>query len=385
LQAPPPPPAAARRGPPPPPHDAARPVKVRGITLDRLSLPPLRSQRMAAAAAPEPAPSLEIADIYSKALDYVAELALDPRAPANETRFSDAPSRSANEVELSDVELAEREPLPLLESLRPEPPPAETLAKLPLFPLFAEVPQPVLSKMVAGSELVELAHEAYVVRHGDPGDALYGIVEGSVNVIVPGQPYQLTLAEGDVFGEACLLEDEKLHADAIVAGKLTALRVPRQLLLEILQEHPPLAELLLELLTRRLLGNLLQTSPLFQEFDNAGRMELARMFEIRRAPAGTMLAVVGKRMDGLYISLTGTLSVNQPGAPVRIAPPGSMFGQNALLSNALSQIDVSTQVNMIVLRLPAAQFTRVAMQYPMLLARLAELSTSEMVRVTIGA
>jgi CRP-like cAMP-binding protein len=98
-----------------------------------------------------------------------------------------------------------------------------------------------------------------------------------------------------------------------------------------------------------------------------------------------MLAVVGKRMDGLYISLTGTLSVNQPGAPVRIAPPGSMFGQNALLSNALSQIDVSTQVNMIVLRLPAAQFTRVAMQYPMLLARLAELSTSEMVRVTIGA
>jgi cAMP-dependent protein kinase regulator len=385
LQAPPPPPAAARRGPPPPPHDAARPVKVRGITLDRLSLPPLRSQRMAAAAAPEPAPSLEIADIYSKALDYVAELALDPRAPANETRFSDAPSRSANEVELSEVELAEREPLPLLESLRPEPPPAETLAKLPLFPLFAEVPQPVLSKMVAGSELVELAHEAYVVRHGDPGDALYGIVEGSVNVIVPGQPYQLTLAEGDVFGEACLLEDEKLHADAIVAGKLTALRVPRQLLLEILQEHPPLAELLLELLTRRLLGNLLQTSPLFQEFDNAGRMELARMFEIRRAPAGTMLAVVGKRMDGLYISLTGTLSVNQPGAPVRIAPPGSMFGQNALLSNALSQIDVSTQVNMIVLRLPAAQFTRVAMQYPMLLARLAELSTSEMVRVTIGA
>jgi hypothetical protein len=36
-----------------------------------------------------------------------------------------------------------------------------------------------------------------------------------------------------------------------------------------------------------------------------------------------------------------------------------------------------------VLRLPAAQFTRVAMQYPTMLERLSELSTSEVVKVTI--
>jgi CRP-like cAMP-binding protein len=95
------------------------------------------------------------------------------------------------------------------------------------------------------------------------------------------------------------------------------------------------------------------------------------------------LSVVGKRMDGLYISLTGTLSVQQPGAPERIGPPGSMFGQNSLLSNELSQVDVKTRVNMIVLRLPAAQFTRVAMQYPMILERLTELSTNEVVKVTL--
>lgn len=389
---PPPPPVAPRSslspearprppGPPPPPPTAAR-VSNRSaqVTLDKLSLPPMRPPR----AAPQLTQPLGIADIYSQALENVPELAVDPASPANETRFSDIPPRTrTQDVELSEVELLPRDVVPAIESMRPEPPRAETLAKLPLFPLFAEVPRPVLATMIAGAELIELPHEAFVLRKGDDGDALYGIIEGSVNIIVPGQPYQLTLAEGDVFGESSLLEDERSHADAIVAGKLLALRVPRQLLLEILQEHPPLAELLLELLTRRLLGNLLQTSPLFQEFDAAGRLELARMFEIRRATAGTMLAVVGKKMDGLYISLTGTLRVNQPGAPERIAPPGSMFGQNTLLTQALSQVDVTTSVNMIVLRLPVAQFTRVAMQYPMVLERLAELSTSEVVRVTI--
>jgi CRP-like cAMP-binding protein len=192
----------------------------------------------------------------------------------------------------------------------------------------------------------------------------------------------LTLAEGDVFGESCLLQDEKRHADVIAAGKLVALRIPRDVLMSLLGRHPKLAEVLLELLTRRLLGNLLQSSPLFQEFDANGRRELAGLFEIRRAPAGTMLAIVGKRMDGIYISLTGTLAVNQPGAPERIAPPGSMFGQNTLLSNEPSQVDIKARANMVVLRLPSSAFTQVAMQYPTILARLTELSTSPVVKIT---
>jgi CRP-like cAMP-binding protein len=88
-------------------------------------------------------------------------------------------------------------------------------------------------------------------------------------------------------------------------------------------------------------------------------------------------------MDGLYISLTGSLRVTQPGAPERIAPPGSMFGQNTMLAQTPSQVDVIAQVDMILLRLPFAQFTKVAMQHPSVLARLAELSTSEVVRVTM--
>lgn len=313
-------------------------------------------------------------------------LELDPTAPADEVRFSNAPEAAHLDGELlSELDVAARDAVPRLESMRPQPISAQTLAKLPLFPLFAELPKATLSRMVARSELLELGHGALVVQSGAKGDALYGIVEGGVVLAVPGQAFQLTLAEGDVFGESCLLEDEKSQADAFVTGRLLALRVPRSVLLESIEEYPPLSGLLLELLTRRLLGNLLQVSPLFQDFDARGKVELARSFEVRRAAAGTMLAVVGKKMDALYIALTGSLRVNQPGAPERIAPAGSMFGQSTILMQEPSQVDVIACVDLILLRLPHAQFTRLAMEHPTILARLAELSTSEVVRVTLSS
>ena len=358
----------------------------RPVTLDKLSLPPpvraLNAPEKKSAALPPAARVPDVAQIYGEALGGVDELVADPSAPANETRFSNAPPRRGISVSFTEAELEPRQVVPEIESQRPEPPSATKLSKLPLFPLFAEVPKDALAEMIAQTDLIELNHGDFVMRKGDPGDALYGIVEGSVGVIVPGQQQRLTLAEGDVFGESCLLQDEKRHADVVVQGKLVALRVSRDVLTQLLGKHPKLAEVLLELLTRRLLGNLLQSAPLFQEFDASGRRELASLFEIRRAPAGTMLAVVGKRMDGLYISLTGMLAVNQPGAPERVAPPGSMFGQSTLLSNAPSQVDIRARVHMVVLRLPAGAFTQVAMQYPTILARLAELSTSEVVKIT---
>ena len=438
--APPPVPPEARLAPADPRIGVPRTVS----TLDKLSLPPMRIPLPPPSAG---AGRMGIEEIYGRALAGVPELTIDTSGPANETRFSSIPprvslgaplaldsdrefaarllassgnsmpaaaaplraagqeplrakldlampfaaadtfedelARFADELTLSEAEVSVRQGLPVLESARPEPPAPATLASLPLFPLFAELPRAALSRMIAGSQLVELAHDAPVLRKGDVGDALYGIVDGSVIVSVPGQQFELTLAEGDVFGESALLEDDRSHADVIVMGQLTALRVPRDVLLDIIEEHPPLAGLVLELLTRRLLGNLLQVSPLFQEFDPATKSELARLFEVRRVAAGTMLAVVGKKMDGLYISLTGTLSVNQPGAPERKAPPGSMFGQNTLLTQVPSQVDVIARADMIVLRLPAARFSRVAMQYPTMLERLADLSTSEVVRVTL--
>lgn len=326
-------------------------------------------------------PPADDAELFSRALEAAIELEIAPDVKPNETRFSNAPPGPG--LELSVAEVSSRPEAAVAEEYDAVPRAATDLSNLPLFPLFAEMPREVLAAMITETELIELSDGDYVIRRGDPGDALFGIVEGSVAVIVEGHAFELTLAEGDVFGESCLLQDEPRHADVRVVGRLTALRIPRDALTRALRSYPRLAELMLELLTRRLLGNLLQTSPLFQEFDGEGRRMLSRLFEVRRAPAGTKLAVAGKQMDGLYISLTGTLSVETSGEGSRIAAPGSMFGQHTLLSQEPAPSSVTARVNLVVLRLPTAAFSQVAMQYPTVVARLAELSTGDIVSVSL--
>jgi CRP-like cAMP-binding protein len=169
------------------------------------------------------------------------------------------------------------------------------------------------------------------------------------------------------------LPGERRHADVEVASHLVALKVPRELLNRLIGAHPPLAEVLLELLTRRLLGNLLQASPLFQEFDAAGRQELAKKFEIRRAAIGMKLAEIGKVGDGLYINLTGNLKVTDAAGQAVMHEPGSMFGQASLLTYEASPIQVEAMANMVLLRMPSEAFHTIAMQYPAILAHVSEL------------
>jgi CRP-like cAMP-binding protein len=104
---------------------------------------------------------------------------------------------------------------------------------------------------------------------------------------------------------------------------------------------------------------------------------------VRRAPKGTLLAVEGKVMDGLYISLTGQLEVSAgDGRPTELHGAGSIFGQSSLLSRSVSEITVRTMSHMIVLRLSTQAFHSIAMQHPSMLAHLSDLSTMPIAKVT---
>ena len=170
---------------------------------------------------------------------------------------------------------------------------------------------------------------------------------------------------------------------SIVRGYLIALRIPREVFNQALVAYPRMAEVLLELLTRRLLGNLLQSSPLFQEFDARGRASSSRSCSRSGAPrAAWCWPRSGKQMDGLYINLTGSRSpFRRPHA--RATRAGTMFGQACLLTHEPSDISVVTMSNMLVLRLPAQVFHSIVMQYPGMLAHISDLASNSVAKVTI--
>lgn len=343
------------------------------------------------AASPSRSPSIEMEAV---ALEPAQDAGID------EIRFNDMVAEGSRtpslEVELSAAELNPREAESLdddasegeeifeldlgdlLESDRQRDenrPPPEVLASLPSLPLFAEVPRQALQEMLIATELIELSRGEKLIETGAPSDALYVIVEGNMRINVPGIEggAPILVGEGDVIGESCLFEDQRRHADVVSVGTTRVLAIRKALLDQLTERYPVVHDVLLELMTRRLLANVLRTNPIFTGFDPTTRTEVARLFEVRRARQGTVLLQQGKRSDGLYVVLQGYFDLNGVDGSVR-AGPGWILGQRSLVAVEPSNIGAVAATEVIVLRLPLGRFNELAASYPMALMHLSDIA-----------
>ena len=83
--------------------------------------------------------------------------------------------------------------------------------------------------------LVALPHEK-IVAMGAPSDAMYFIAAGEVTVKAP--TYEVTLKEGDFFGEMGLLTDQPRNADVFADGYCHLLVLYRKDFRELLDRRP---------------------------------------------------------------------------------------------------------------------------------------------------
>jgi len=251
---------------------------------------------------------------------------------------------------------------------------ADQLAMLPAFPVFAELPREALPKLAAKAELVELEDGEVAVRRGEPADSLYAIVDGRARVDIPGvgEAGSVFLGEGDVFGESCLVDGATRKADVTAVGALVTLRLAEADVEELVALHPAIGDVMFDLLTRRAVGNLMLTSPIFAGFDPATRSEIAKLFEARKSEDGQTLIERGKRSDGLYVLLAGTLELTTEDA-AELVEPITMIGQGSFLSQSPTYT-VRSLSEALLLRLPASRFFELAALYPTVLEALSELA-----------
>ncbi len=62
----------------------------------------------------------------------------------------------------------------------------EILASLKKLPFFKELPENILTRIAAHSEIRELSRGDVLVREGDPSDSLFIIRQGWVKVVAKG-------------------------------------------------------------------------------------------------------------------------------------------------------------------------------------------------------
>jgi CRP-like cAMP-binding protein len=296
-------------------------------------------------------------------------------ATGDTLRFSSPPAARHLTLELviSDAELRER-PEPSGEDAS-ETPSAEYLAQLPSVPLFAEVPQSVLSRIISESTLVDLEPGENLIERGTTADALYVLVEGSVQAIRAADVDAVVLSEGDVVGISCLLNRVSYEGDATARTNVRALRISKLLLDRLVAEHPELEDVLLEILGRRLVATLVRTSPIFASFDSDTRLKVAGMFEVRRANQGTTILEAGKKADGLYIPMIGSLTATDAtGKEIGSLKLGRALGQHSMLTRTPSPLTAKAATDVLLLRMSARRFHALVAAHPKMVAHLEELA-----------
>jgi len=273
--------------------------------------------------------------------------------------------------ESSELELGDIEEIPL-----PEPRAIGMAARqaLAATPLFAGLSSEVLEALVDNLALVSLDPDQQLFREGDPGDALYVIVEGEVAVMTEGPPRveMQRLGPGSFIGEVALLTDQPRSATVIAATPAELLRIDRVTLSNVLREHGDMLRAVLRFVRDRLVDRWMRASPLFRPFDDAQRAELASQFVFLEIEAGTRLLARGTRPDGLYIVLAGQFSVHRSSRLLAMLGPGDLIGETALLSGDEFKSDVVAHGKGLALCLPATVFREVIAAHPHVLEYIGE-------------
>jgi len=121
-------------------------------------------------------------------------------------------------------------------------------------PLFAELPREVLARLVSEFDDLELPAGETVFSQGDPGDALYVIASGAVEVRGErdGRGVRVAvLGPGDCLGEMALVTGDPRSATVVTLAPSHLLRLDKERFRALSERHPVFLRELARVLCRR--------------------------------------------------------------------------------------------------------------------------------------
>jgi len=225
--------------------------------------------------------------------------------------------------------------------------------RLPPIPLFSLLPPEAFASVLRALTLVRVGPGEVILRQGAPGEAFYVIARGRVRVHREerggGTTELATLYEGAIFGEMALLSASPRTATVT-------------------------AEALDRFTRDRMVQNVLRSSPIFRPLDDAQRMDLFKRFTTHHLPAGAEVVTQGAPGAGLFLVLSGVVTVERQGADggptVALARlgAGELFGELSLLRNEPASATVRTATPAALLFLARAYVDRLVAAVPAIAA-----------------
>ncbi len=122
-------------------------------------------------------------------------------------------------------------------------------------PLFSNIEPAKLKLMAFASERLTFRSGQPLFCQGDPGDAVYIVVEGTADVLVdtPSGPLTVaTLTKNDIIGEIAILCDVPRTATLSATSDLITLKITKDIFLRMLIDFPEMGLEIMRVLAHRL-------------------------------------------------------------------------------------------------------------------------------------
>jgi len=249
-------------------------------------------------------------------------------------------------------------------------------------PLFSSLEKDGLRALITAFEMITVPAGKHVITQGEEGAEAYIVARGELEVrrtIDDGDDKESTmtlarLTNGALFGEMALLSRAP-RAASVVACRPSILLVARRDALEAVAEKRP--EVGVELAAhcrRRMVANLVRTSPVLIGVKPSERPALVERFETKVYEKGEKLITEGRDAAGLHLVASGEVAVvgHEGGEPFVISTlgAGDVVGEVALVLRRKANADVVAVHPTVTLYLPREEFVSLVRDHPAILQSL---------------
>ena len=250
------------------------------------------------------------------------------------------------------------------------------IERLRQLPTFSRWPDDVMAQLAAALLLQHVPAGELVYRKGDPGNGMYLVERGQVELHGDGEMLA-RLTAGNDFGEMALVSGRPRTSDALAATDTNLWVLYRNDFEQLLSRYPAVQAAVTETVAQRLASadeafydRHLRQITLLSGLSRSQIEAVRRRLQAARYRAGETVFYRGDEPDGLFMVERGQVSVDVPnnagGVTEAIFSDGDIFGEGALLLDGPHTTTARAVTDLDVWLLRREDFEDLMLQYPSL-------------------
>ncbi len=247
--------------------------------------------------------------------------------------------------------------------------PVRPITPLDQIPLLKDLDAEELASVAATMKRHEIEEGQTVFREGDPGESLFFVNRGLLEVR-SGENRLGVVSAGQGFGEFSFLTKEPRTATVSALESSELLELSAESMRAVVLRHERLSVVLFDLYRERALTNVLSSSPLFQVLPSKDRARLAPRFKLVEVAKGEPVFREGEQGGALYIVKEGMLEVRATlhGDPLTLARLGKhqFFGEVSFLTGVPRTATVHALVDSELLQIEQSELSELVKHHPYL-------------------